>query len=244
MNDKVLITTTVSLDCDTPANQKVVHLVMGDYGTRALRLIPVSEGRLVNMAEKGFVRAKVMLECDGHEDLLIDCTMGETSATLVPTAAMVSSADEWNAQLILYKESDETLTTQPFKINVHGTVYEGDAVEHTDSRVLAAEYDEQGDLLIEILGSDEPITASGKAYLASYVEGVLSAENELVTAEDRAAINGISNYLDQSVKQETSPRFAGMQIGGTWDASTGKWTGGITIEEVDGTYVIKNARFA
>jgi hypothetical protein len=39
--ENILITTTVSLDCAGNANQMVIHLVQGDYGVRALRLIPV-----------------------------------------------------------------------------------------------------------------------------------------------------------------------------------------------------------
>jgi hypothetical protein len=210
--ENILMTTVVSLDCVVGEPQLVIHLVQGDYGTRALRMIPLYGGRLINFAEAGVAAAKVVLACEGHENLLIDCETGENWAELVPTANMVSTADEWNAQLILLDENNQTLHSAPFIINVHGDVTHGDMVEHTDSRVIDAYYDAQGDLNLE-MRSGETIKSSGKGYLATYVQGQLEAGNKLLTDEDRGKLDDIDDYLDQSVKTTASPTFSGLTIG-------------------------------
>lgn len=234
MSDNILITTTVSLGCAGNANQMVIHLVQGDYGTRALRLIPVDSGKLMDMDAEGVVQAKVRLACAGHEDLLIDCELGDRYATLVPTKAMTSGADTWQAQLVLLDDNNMTVSTAPFTVVVHGTVYNGDAVEHTNSAVTAAAYDAQGRLVLQQLNGNE-VVAADFTNLVSAIQTALA--DYLLTAQDRTDINTIKGYLNQSVKTDAEPRFEGLQIGGTWNASTGKWQGGVSISssgEIDG----------
>lgn len=225
--DNILITTTVSLDCAGNANQIVIHLVQGDYGTRALRLIPVLEGRLMNMEEAGVVRAKVALADRGVAGPVIDCELGDCYATMVPTKGMMTTAKEWAAELILLNEENGTVRSMPFTVIVHETVYKGhDTVEYTNSRVTSARYDEQGQLKLEQLNSNT-ITVEGFAYLINAIKTELADYS--LTQEDRTDLRTIKSYLDQSVKKDAEPRFEGLQIGGTWNATTGKWVGGVSI---------------
>ena len=221
MSDNILITTVVSLDCDGGYNQKVIHLVQGDYGARALRLVPVSNGELIKFSN--FVTAKVLMSCAGHENLLIDCEMADYYAILVPTAAMVSSADEWDCQLQLTK-ANASVTSAPFTINVHGTVYNGDAVEHTDNRVIGARYDSSGDLNI-MMSSGENVKAQNKATLYGWIEYELDRNDKLITNADRAALDNIGDNMDQAVKTTSSPTFAGATIGGVTIDSEGNISG-------------------
>lgn len=216
--DNIQITTVVSLDCDTEEPMRVIHLVQGDYGTRALRLVPVHNSQLVHMDEAGYVQAKVRLACAGQEDLLIDCTLGDTSATLIPTPAMVSGPDEWTAQLVLYTAGNETLSTQPFRLKVHGTVYEGDAVEHSSSRILSVAFDVQGRLSIE---TDDGRTITTAETLAeAHTHELATADGDdtegndgFMSKEDKGFLDSLAGMFDQSVKTSASPTFAGLKIG-------------------------------
>lgn len=221
--DKILITTTVSLDADVGEPQKTIHLVVGDYGTRRFRMIPVSGGRLMDMTQ--VAAAKVRLACAGREALLIDCVLGSHYADMIPTEAMVDEADEWQAQLVLLDDSDQTLSTAPFTICVHGTVYEGDAVEHTDNSVMSVYYDEQGRLTLEKLNGDIIRTAGPWEHTH---EDVTEEASGFMPAADHQAIETLQGYLDQEVKTDSDVEFKSITVGG------------ITINE-DGT--IEGARF-
>ena len=204
----VLITTTVGLDADIAEPQKTIHLVAGDSGTRALRLIPVSGGQLLNMED--YAAAKVRLHCAGHEDLLIDCTMGDHYADFVPTPAVVVQADEWDAQLVLLDAEGQTVSAAPFTVIVHGTVYQGDAVEHTDSSVVSVAYDEQGRIVL--------VTRAGAilktdSYWHHTHDAVSETEAGMMTPAQAAAIEELSGHLDQDVKTASSPTFAGLTVG-------------------------------
>ena len=222
--ENILITTTVSLDCAGNANQMVIHLVQGDYGTRALRLIPVDSGKLMDMEAEGVVQAKVRLACAGHEDLLINCELGDRYATLVPTQAMTSGADTWQAQLVLLDESNMTVSTAPFTVVVHGTVYNGDTVEHTNSAVTAAAYDAQGRLVLQQLNGNE-VVAADFTNLVSAIQTALA--DYLLTAEDRQDLTTIKGYLNQSVKTDAEPEFAGLTIGNVTISSSGEIDGAV-----------------
>lgn len=219
--DNIQITTVLSLDCDTVEPMRVIHLVQGDYGTRALRMVPVHQSRLINMQAEGYVQAKARLACEGHEALLINCELGDTYATLVPTQAMVSGADEWTAQLVLYKQDNSTLSTQEFKINVHGTVYNGDTVEHTSSKILNVGYDAQGRLTIETDDGRPPLTTeltleeahTHALAMADDDETETEGHNGFMSKTDKAFLDSLAGMFDQSVKTDATPEFAGLKIG-------------------------------
>lgn len=210
--DNILITTVVSVDCVVGEPSLVIHLVQGDYGTRALRMVPVNGGRLIDFQAAGVTAARVLLSCEGRESLTVDCELGENYAQLIPTRNMTLSADEWQAQLILLDGDNGTVHSAPFVIVVHGDVAHGDAVEHTDGRVTYAGYNAAGDLVLEMRSGDT-VTASGKGYLASYVEDQLAAGGKLLTDTDREHLDGIDAWLDQSVKTTASPTFGGLTVG-------------------------------
>ena len=216
--DNIQITTVLSLDCDYVEPMRVIHLVQGDYGTRALRMVPVHQSRLINMQAEGYVQAKVRLACEGHEALLIDCELGDTYATLVPTPAMVSGADEWTAQLVLYKEDNTMLSTQEFRINVHGTVYNGDVVEHTSSKILSVSYDDQGRLSIETddgrtVSADETVQEAHTHDLAAADGEQTTGNDGFMSKTDKAFLDSLAGMFDQSVKTDATPEFAGLKIG-------------------------------
>lgn len=216
--DNIQITTVLSLDCDNVEPMRVIHLVQGDYGTRALRMVPVHQSRLINMQAEGYVQAKVRLACEGHEALLIDCELGDTYATLVPTPAMVSGADEWTAQLVLYKQDNTTLSTQEFRVNVHGTVYNGDTVEHTSSKILNVSYDDQGRLSIETddgrtVSADETVEEAHTHALAAADGDQTTGNDGFMSKEDKGFLDSLAGMFDQGVKETDSPTFAGLTIG-------------------------------
>jgi hypothetical protein len=75
---------------------------------------------------------------------------------------------------------------------------------------------------------------NGEKIVAVGLENLIAALREeladyLLTTEDRTDLRTIKSYLDQSVKTDAEPKFEGLQIGGTWNASTGKWEGGVSI---------------
>jgi len=232
--DGIVITTTVSLDCAGNQNQQVIHLVQGDYGTRELRLVPVSEGRLIDMQSSGVIAAKVLLSCEGQEDLLIDCELGDRWASLVPTQAMTSTADTWHAQLALYTSLDPaaTLTTAPFDIIVHGTVYHGDAVEHTDNRVVAlyfeqdANHDYTGKIVAEMSNGEKYVTAATVKQAHTHDLATTSAAG-FMSAADKTALDGLADLFDQSVKTTASVVFAGLTVGSLTIAADGTITGAV-----------------
>lgn len=218
--DNILVTTTVSLDADVGVPQKVIHLTMGDYGTRRLRLVPVSGGHLLDVSSAE--QAKVRLQSGIQEALLINCVKGDTYADLIPTPAMVAEADEWQTQLVLLDENNQTLHSAPFTIIVHGTVYTGDAVEHANSAVTAAYYDENGRLAIEL--------ESGKTVKTTdfwhHGHDAATAESAgFMSAQDKADVETIKGYVDQNVKQAGSPTFAGLTVGALTIDGEGNITG-------------------
>jgi YD repeat-containing protein len=218
--DNILITTTVSLNVGTGEPRMVIHLVRGDYGTRRLRLIPVDNSRLMDM--ENVAAAKVRLGTGEGAPLLIDCVLGDHYADLVPTQAMTLAADEWDAQLVLLDENNQTLCTAPFTIVVHGTVYEGDAVEHTDNNVTAAYYNAAGRLVIE-KRDGEKVTVTDLDNLMDAVTDAL--EEHLVSQTDREALDSWGERVDQDVRTDASPTFAGLTVGSLTISATGEISG-------------------
>lgn len=215
-----LITTTVSLDVGAQDPQMVIHLMMGNYGTRALRLVPVDNARLMDM--DNFAGASVGMSCAGRENLEIDCVMGDHYVTLVPTKAMTEQADEWLCQLNLYDAQQQVLSSAPFKIIVHGSVYAGDAVEHTNSGVTALYFDSQGYLTAERL--DGGIVRAGNKY--EHVHPVAVAPDE---------VNDIEG-LDGFMSKEDKAKLESLSVG--QDVSTDSDVTFKSITVTDGTHTI------
>lgn len=209
----ILVTTTVSLDVGVQDPQMVIHLMMGNYGTRALRLVPVSNGRLMDMDD--FAGASVGMSCAGHENLLIDCELGDHYVTLVPTQAMTEQADEWLCQLNLYDSQQQVLSSAPFKIIVHGSVYAGDAVEHTNSGVTALYFDSQGYLNAERL--DGGIVRANNKYEHTHPVAVAPDEDNdiegldgFMSKEDKAKLESLS--VGQDVSTDSDVTFKSVTV--------------------------------
>ena len=219
----VLITTTVSVDAQKPGSQAVIHLVRGDSGTRALRLVPTEGGRVISF--ENVAQAKLRAHpLSGSSDLLLNCELGESFADVVPTPAFVEAAEEWACQLVLLDENNQTISSAPFTVIVHEDVYHGDAIEHTNTKVSGMTWDANTMTLKLVLENGEEKTI------------VLTHGHPVVTATEDGffphgwydeLLNWI-NWLNQGVKTTDSPTFAGLHIGSLY---------------INGNGEIQNARF-
>lgn len=218
--DNILITTTVSLDVNTQQPLMVIHLVQGNYGTRALRLVPVEGGRLMDLSQ--VAAASVGMSCAGHENLEIDCEVAERYVTLVPTKAMTQEADEWLCQLNLMDEDQQVLSSAPFRVIVHGSVYDGDAVEHTNSSVTAVYFESDGRISIEKLDGD--VVTSPSHW--EHVHPTATADTPgFMTAAMAAAITDVADKIDQAVKTDSQVEFDQITVGTIVISSDGTITG-------------------
>lgn len=203
--ENVLITTTVSLDVGVQQPLMVIHLVKDNYGTRALRLVPVENARLIDM--DNVARASVGMSCAGNENLDIDCEIGDHYVTLVPTPAMVEAADEWLCQLNLYNAQQQAMSSAPFKIIVHGSVYTGDAVEHANSGLTAMYFDEDGYLFAEKL--DGSVVKSENIW--EHVHDAATSEADgFMSKEDKAKLDDLS--VGQDVSTDSDVTFKSITV--------------------------------
>lgn len=220
--NNILITTTVSLDVNVQQPMMVIHLMQGNYGTRALRLVPVENGRLMDLSQ--VAAASVGMSCVGHDNLEIDCEISDTYVTLVPTKAMTQEADEWLCQLNLMNEDMLTLSSALFRVIVHGTAYDGDAVEHTNTGVTAVYFEDDGRLTIEKLDGEKVTSPTHW----EHDHPVATAEAPgFMTAEMAAAIEDLSENVNQGVKTTDQPTFAGLKIGNVTIDANGTISGAV-----------------
>lgn len=220
--DNVLITTTVSLDVNTEQPLMVIHLVQGNYGTRALRLVPVDSGRLMDLS--GVATASVGMSCVGHDNLEIDCEVDERYVTLVPTQAMTEEADEWLCQLNLMDAGQNVLSSAPFRIIVHGSVYDGDAVEHTNSGVTAVVVEADGKITLEKMDG-ETVTSGTSTFSHTHAEATSDAAG-FMPAGMFADVAAIQDKIDQAVKTTSEVEFSKITVGTiVIDSETGEISG-------------------
>lgn len=207
----VIITTTVSLDTQRDETQVIIHLKQGDFGTRALRFIPAASGKPVDFTNVTSGHLKLKSKENEENVLELDGTLGDNYVDIVPTEAMTEYAEEYACELVLTNEADETLTSATFTIIVHGTVYSGDTVEHTNKTVTAVYFDENGQLCV-VLGGDETIKA-GK-WTHTHDNATADAAG-FMSAKDKKALDAITPHIDQGVKTSDTPTFEGIKIGDT-----------------------------
>lgn len=208
MTLSVLITTTVAVDAQKPGAQVVVHLQQGDSGTRALRLVPTEGGKAVDLSEAA--QAKVMAHSlNNDNDLLITAELGENYVDMVPTPALVEAADEFACQLLILDGEGQTLKSMPFTVLVHGSVYTGDAVEHTDTTISSMEWDQETMTLRLIRADGTSITCD-----MTHTHPLATEEIDgFMSKEMFSLLQQLSEWMDQGVKTTDSPTFAGLQIG-------------------------------
>lgn len=225
MSDNILITTTVSLDCDTEQPMKHIHLVRGDKGIRRLRLVPVLNGKLIDMEAAGIERAKVVLS-GTSANTMIGCTLGDRWADFVPTGTLTEISGQWNANLVLLDGEGGQVTCCPFVIIVHAGVYDGDLIEHTDNRVTSAAYsgaeESKGSLVIQMRDGEE-IAVTGSEYLVEMIADAL--DERLLKDGDREDIQTVLDEMNEYVKTGTSPTLTGLTIGGLTIRSDGTLEG-------------------
>ena len=219
----VLITTTVSVDAQKPGSQAVIHLVRGDSGTRALRLIPTEGGRVISF--ENVAQAKLRAHpLSGSSDLLLNCELGENYADVVPTPAFVEAAEEWACQLVLLDENNQTISSAPFTVIVHEDVYHGDTIEHTNTKVAGMEWDDATKTLTIVLENGDRITCD-----LSHTHAIVTATTDgFFSHEWFTALMNLLAWCNQGVKTTDSPTFAGLHIGSLY---------------INGNGEIQNARF-
>lgn len=210
-----LITTTVSLDAQKAADQVVIHLVKGDSGTRRFQFVPIEGGHLVDMYGLNVAQVKMRAYSRTTTDMLvIDCTFNNASRLIymTPTEALVANVDEWDSQLVLLDGDNQTLSTMPFTIMIHGTVFEGDAVEHTNTSVLNISYDAANRYIVLEMADNTTLTAELPLSSAS-LAGLMSAAQYSSLATLVTQMATLMDWLDQSVKTTASPTFYAATIG-------------------------------
>lgn len=203
-----LITTTVAVDAQKTGAQVTLHLVQGDAGTRRLLFVPVSGGKQISM--DGVARAKVRAQSlASGEPLLLDCVIEDEKIYLTPTAALVQDADEFACDLVLMDAEDQTLTSMPFTTIVHGGVYDGDAVEHTNTTVSKVYFDEDGCLVLELLDGSKIVADRWE-----HTHPLATAEEPgFMSPSQFTLLQQLSEWMDQGVKTTDSPTFAGLRVG-------------------------------
>ena len=216
-----LITTTVSLDAQKTGDQVTMHLVRGDSGTRTFNFIPISGGQMISLY--GVAAAKVQAQSLYTDDpLLIDCTITGGLIFMVPTAALVANADEWAAQLVLLDSGNQTLHSMPFTIIVHGTVYTGDAIEHTNTTVTEIRWDSTYQYMTIVLADGSTITSPAMTH--THAKATATADGFL-SKEHYSKLVDYDTWLDQDVSQDGTPTFASATIGAVTIAADGTVTG-------------------
>lgn len=216
----VMITTTVSVDAQKTGAQVTLHLIQGDAGTRRIMFVPISGGRQIDLDS---VATAKMTAASVHtgEPLLINCTIEQGKIYMVPTAALVGQVDEYACQLVLLDDEDQTLSSMPFTIISHGTVYDGDAVEHTNTTVSDVYFDDQGRLTVELMDGTKIVADKWEhthPLATDEIDGFMSKE-------DFTLLHQLEDYLNQGVKTTDEPTFAGLHIGDLYINGEGEITG-------------------
>jgi hypothetical protein len=217
--NRVLITTTVSVDAQKTGAQVTLHLIQGDAGTRRIQFVPISGGRQISLANVSGARVRAV-SLSG-EPLLINCTIEDGAVYMVPTAALVQNVDEWACQLVLLNSDDETLSSMPFTILTHGTVYDGDAVEHTNKELSAIYFDSQGRLTIEL--ADGTVLVADKWVHTHDLATATKAG--FLSAAHYTLLTQLAQRVNQDVRTTASPTFAGLTIGSMTISGDGTITG-------------------
>ena len=222
----VIITTTVSLDTQRDETQVIIHLKQGDFGTRALRFIPAAGGKPVDFTNVTSGHLKLKSKENEENVLELDGVPGDNYVDIVPTEAMTKYAEEYACELALMNADKEPLTSATFTIIVHGTVYNGDTVEHTNKTVTAVYFDENGQLCVAL--ADGTVI---KAEKWTHTHDNATAEAAgFMSAEDKATFDTITPYIDQGVKTSDTPTFAGIKIGDTVTISSDGLATGLRFE--------------
>lgn len=215
---RVLITTVVGLSVDVSDPQKVIHLVRGDYNTRVLRMVPVHAGQVVDLSQ--VEQAKLRL-AGASNNLEINGVKGAGYVDIIPTEAMTESAQDWAAQLVLLNDEQETIAAAPFTVRVHGDVYNGDAVEHTDNRVTGVHWEDG--VLVVTMADGETISAPG--IWEHRHDNATDEADGFMSSEDKATLDDLDQRLTQDVSTTADVEFGSVTVGSIVLHSDGTITG-------------------
>ena len=184
-----------------------------------LRYLPAFRGWSMDMQAAGVVGAELMLS-DGATNLMVDCELGDHYADFVPTTNMMGQATVWQAQLALMNALSETVTTVPLVIMVHGNVFTGDTVEHTDVRVSRAEWMTDGRLKLTLMNGETVITETKWEHVhdlavAPDEQQGITGRDGFMSSEDKAAITTLANRLNAFDSGTADVHFETLTIGET-----------------------------
>ena len=218
-----LITTTVSVDSQRDDyDQVVLNLVQGDSGTRRFMFVPTSGGVPISMS--GVAAAKVSAVMSGsYNPMLIDCVIQSGKIYMTPTTSLVQYDEtEYECQLVLLDSSQQTLTSMKFTIYVHGRLYDGDAVEHTNTTVQSITWNE-ATLSFALHKADDTVLYS-PALLHGHSNATTS-KGGFMSSTDKINLDSLVSKVNQGVKTTDSPTFAAATIGAVTIAADGTVTG-------------------
>lgn len=215
-----LITTTVSVDAQKAADQVIIHLVKGDSGTRRFQFVPIEGGHLIDVSAAAMAKVQAYSQATTGS-LLIDCTIDSGKIYMTPTPAFVASVDEWSCQLVLLDGTNQTLSSMPFTTIIHGRVYEGDAVEHTNVTLEEATYDADTKTLIMTMADGSVITVS----LDHAHTNATTSTAGFESAVDKTNLDLLVSRINQALLTTSSPTFNAASIGAVSIANDGTVTG-------------------
>jgi hypothetical protein len=217
-----LITTTVSLDAQKAADQVIIHLVKGDSGTRRFQFVPIEGGHLIDVSAVAMAKVQAYSQATTGS-LLIDCVIESGKVYMTPTPAFVASVDEWACQLVLLDEDNQTLSSMLFTTIIHGRVYEGDAVEHTNVTLEEATYNAATKTLILTMADGSVITVSLDHVHANATTSAAGFES----ATDKANLDTLVSRVDQDLRTNaaTTPSFPSLIVGAVTINNDGTVTG-------------------
>jgi hypothetical protein len=217
-----LITTTVAVDAQKRGDQVVLHLVKGDHGTIRFMFVPTAGGKRIDISQaaQAKVRAHSTL-WQPAEDILLNCTISGGNVYMTPTETLTWDKNEFEAQLVLIKPDTTTLSSLPFTIIVHDTVYEGDAVQRTNNSLTDLEWTEATLTLTAQLKDGTEITVQ-----LPHVHPAADSDNDgFMTSDMYDLLQQLQEWMDQGVKTTDDPTFAGLHIGNLTIDSQGNITG-------------------
>lgn len=215
-----LITTTVSVDAQKAADQVIIHLVKGDSGTRRFQFVPIEGGHLIDMSAVAMAKVQAYSQVTSGS-LLIDCVIESGKVYMTPTAAFVASVDEWSCQLVLLDGTNQTLSSMPFTTIIHGRVYEGDTVEHTNVTLEEATYNAATKTLILTMADGSVISVSLDHVHANATTTAAGFES----AVDKTNLDLLVSRINQALLTTSSPTFSAATIGAVSIANNGTVTG-------------------
>ena len=217
-----LITTTVAIDQQHQGDQVTLHLVQGDYGTIRFQFVATNGGSSIDMSNVS--EAKVMAHStywQPSEDLLINCTIQNGNIYMTPTQALTQYRNEYQAQLVLIDSLTQTATSLYFTIIVHDRLYTGDTVEHTNTTLRELGWNQTTMVLTATLKDGTTVSVS----LPHGHPDATGSSAGFMSAAMYSLLQQLGAWMNQSVKTDAEPTFAGLHVGDLYIDGEGNISG-------------------